>query len=155
MSFPIDIRFRPAYYRLAPDRKKKIRIAREHAVREAFNSLWNFWGDKLAKKTGRFRTAVRGMITSQFLKLGRDKLTIRFLKLSGPKWNIYHIFGPEGESRTTAPYKNPTTLGTRPLNEFQFMDMFEDLIIKHMKFEFAIIKQKNFKPKWSKFVKVL
>jgi hypothetical protein len=156
MSLPIDIAFRNKYYTYWKDNvrqeptKRKVREARNHAVREAWFDLWSYWGSKLAKKTGRFRMAVKTMIESQLLKLSQDKLTIRFLSLSGPIYNIYHIFGPEGEAVTDQPYKNPTTPNTKPLNEYNFMDTFEDLIIKHMNREFSALGLK-----WKQFVKVL
>ncbi len=99
--------------------------------------------------------AVFGMIQSQMTKIRLNKFTIRFLDVSGPRWAKYHIFGPEGESKTTAPYKDPTTPDTRPLNEYNFMDKFEDLIMSQLTVEFKLIHKKNFKPKWKQYVKVL
>ncbi|KKN58857.1 hypothetical protein LCGC14_0547640 [marine sediment metagenome] len=156
MSLPIDISFRPAYHALKDSKRKDdIRLARKRAVREAWFKLWGEFEHQLAKRTGRFRQAVKGMIESQLPKLVHNKLTIRFLDLSGPIWAKYHIFGPEGEALDTRKYRHPFTPNTRPLNEYTFMDTFEDNIIRQLPLEFKIIWKKNWKPNWKRYVKVL
>lgn len=157
MGLPIDIRFRKKYkkYFLGNRRvdvsRRMIRDARNNAIRQAWVELWNKVEKTIAKKTGRLRKSIFEMIMSQVrLLLARKSLTISFHFLSGPTWAKYHIFGPDGEAKTTAPYKNPSTPDTKPLNEFRFMDSFEDLIKKHMRIEFTGLGLN-----WKQFVKVL
>ncbi len=155
MSLPIDIRYRKAYFSLTPDKQKDIRQARTHAVTHAWRILWNRFEKTVAKKTGRFRKQIFEMIQSQMSLLKNNKLTISFHFLAAPIYAVYHILGPDGEAITDRPYVDPTTAGTRPLNEFRFMDMFEDLITQNMFEEFKLISRKNWKPKWRQFVRVL
>lgn len=145
MSLPIDIRIRKGTY------TKEVQHLMSLAIKEAWADLWKEYERKIAKKSGRLRAAVKGMVRSQLLGLNnRRRLTIKFLALSGPPWNIYHIFGPEGEAPTDAPYKDPTTKNTRPLNEFIFMDRLHDLILKNLSLEFSSAGLK-----WKRYVKVI
>ncbi len=155
MSLPIDIRYRKAYFSLTPDKKRAVREARTHAVTNAWRILWDRFEKTVAKKTGRLRKQIFEMIQSQMALLTNNKLTIAFHFLSAPIYAVYHILGPDGEAITDRPYVDPTTAGTRPLNEFRFMDMFEDLITQNMFEEFKLIHRKNWKPKWRQFVRVL
>lgn len=161
MSLPIDIRYRKAYFSLTPDKQKDVRQARTHAVTNAWRILWNRFEKTVAKKTGRLRKQIFEMIQSQMALLTNNKLTIAFQYLAAPispegeSYAQYHIVGPDGVAITDRPYVNPTTAGTRPLNEFRFMDMFEDLITQNMFEEFKLISRKNWKPKWRQYVRVL
>ncbi len=155
-SLPIDIYFRSKYHtywkknRRFLSTQQKVREARNHAIREAWFELWNIFVNTIAKKTGRLRKSIFEMFMSQLRKLALNRLTIEFHHLSGPTWAVYHIFGPDGKAKSDIPYIDPTTKGTRPLNEFIFMDMFLALIIKHMEIEFTALGLK-----WRQFVKVL
>lgn len=154
MSLPIDVKLRSGR-RLASVKELKADIikAMHNAVTNAYRETWNLFRPKIAKKTGTFRLNIDTAFEAQLAKVfGREKFTIRFPEILGrrPPYGKYHIFGPTGESLTTRPYAAPTTKGTKPLNEFNFMDSIEDLIPKHMRLEFSALGLN-----WKHFVRVI
>lgn len=151
---PIDIRLRSGR-RLASVQELKADIikALHNAITNAYRETWRLFRPTIAKKTGTFRLNIDTAFEAQLARVqGREKFQIRFPEILGsrPDYGKYHIFGPTGESRTTRPYADPTTKGTKPLNEFTFMDTLEDLIPKYLRLEFSALGLN-----WKNFVRVL
>lgn len=154
MSLPIDVKLRSGRRLVSvKELKADIITAMHNAVTNAYRETWRFFRSSIAKKTGAFRINIDTAFETQLTKVkGREKFIIRFPEILGrrPPHGKYHIFGPTGEALTTRPYAEPTTKNTRPLNEFTFMDMIEDLIPKHMRLEFSALGLN-----WKHFVRVI
>lgn len=155
MSFPIDIKLRSGSraYKSVIELKDDILLAIHNAVANAYDETWRTFRPTIAKDTGTFRLNINSAFLNQLARVFlRPRFSIKFPQILGerPSYGKYHIFGPTGESLTTKPYANPTTKGTRPLNEINFMNSIEDLIPKYMSIEFTALGLK-----WKQLVKVV
>lgn len=88
----------------------------------------------VAQDTGLLRTGLENMIKTQVVGIaGQLQVIIGFNELTGVNqgsgdYSKYHIFGPHGQATSTAPYKKPTTPGTRPISETKLLQLIKKKI---------------------------
>lgn len=97
-----------------------------------------------AFKTGATRNALANMFTTQIIDIdgiqGNAGLTLRFDRalLELPKWLKYHDVEWELNPHfNTAGYKDPTTPGTRPFSEKEYIDAIFNACINQITIEFV------------------
>lgn len=97
----------------ANDLRARMNTAVRQAVQEAIADVWQGkYKQTVAMETGMLRSAIERALKMK--GAGNLKINIGEVGLNYAK---YHIYGDSGEATSDQPYKKPSTIGTKPLNE--------------------------------------
>ena len=108
------------------------------AIAQAFEDTIQQILPTVALKTGALRRGFQEMMHRQLglvlstITTNSGSLTIRFDYITTPFYAKYHIYGPHGEATRTS-YKNPTTAGTKPLQELDVIMLLQKNVQLYVK----------------------